>query len=140
VPRSVAVTMASAIRVRASRSVSSGVPLVGAVSMIGKYSVPASNVVSLEERPVVLLGQETPGQRRGVIDLWCPGVTARAGDYCPVGGPADPSLAHRESVGDAVDDLSDGDGEAGADSDGQDAHHEEIIVRCPVLVLSASAP
>jgi hypothetical protein len=38
-------------------------------------------VISLEERPMVLLGQETLGERGGAIDRWCPVVTAGAPDY-----------------------------------------------------------
>jgi hypothetical protein len=44
--------------------------------MIAKYSVRSVGVVSLKERPRALLGQETPGERAGAIDLWCPVATA----------------------------------------------------------------
>jgi hypothetical protein len=37
---------------------------------------------------MVFLGQETPAEHGGAIDLWCPVVIARVPDYWPVDGSA----------------------------------------------------
>jgi hypothetical protein len=44
--------------------------------------------MSLEERPMLLLGEETPGERGAAIDLWRPVVTAAMPEYWPVAGLA----------------------------------------------------
>jgi hypothetical protein len=53
---------------------------------------------------MVLLGQETRGERGGAIDRWCPVVTAGVPDYWPVDGPANPALQRLSALSAAAGD------------------------------------